>query len=309
MRPRFLLAVLAITLWSCGSAESDTASRADEPTTTTAAPELPDPTAPASVTAVTSVSDYLEVSDTAGRPEVTVSATAPTAADILLIEDVRPGDGDVVQSGDLIEVHYVGLLTDGTQFDASWDRNQTFFVQIGAGNLIPGWDQGVVGMASGGRRALVIPAELGYGSNGAGDVIPADATLTFVVDVLQVVDMTPPEVPSGVDIGAELETIDVTVGDGAIVEAGDVITVNYQGSLLDGTIFDSSWNRGQPFTTAIGVGQVIQGWDLGMVGMAEGGRRILLVPSALAYGSQGAGGSIGPDTPLVFVVDLLRVQG
>ena len=94
-----------------------------------------------------------------------------------------------------------------------------------------------------------------------------------------------------------------------LVKAGDVITVNYQGSLLDGTIFDSSWNRGQPFTTAIGVGQVIQGWDLGMVGMAEGGRRILLVPSALAYGSQGAGGSIGPDTPLVFVVDLLRVQG
>jgi len=177
------------------------------------------------------------------------------------------------------------------------------------GNLIPGWDQGVVGMAVGGRRALVIPSELAYGPSGAGDVIPADATLTFVVDVLQVVDPAPPEIPSDVDIGAELEIVDVTVGDGALVEAGDVITVNYQGSLLDGTIFDSSWNRGQPFTTAIGVGQVIQGWDLGMVGMAEGGRRILLVPSALAYGSQGAGGSIGPDTPLVFVVDLLRVQG
>lgn len=307
MQLRFLSVVMAVALWSCGGTATDSAPETDQATTTSTMANEPTDTQRPGVDAT--VSDYIAVGDSDGRPEITVNPSAASSADALLIDDVRTGDGPAVEVGDLIEVHYVGLLTDGTQFDASWDRGQTFFVQIGVGNLIQGWDQGVVGMAVGGRRALVIPSELAYGPNGAGDVIPADATLTFVVDVLQVVDMTPPEVPSGVDIGAELEIIDVTVGDGAIVEAGDVITVNYQGSLLDGTIFDSSWNRGQPFTTAIGVGQVIQGWDLGMVGMAEGGRRILLVPSALAYGSQGAGGSIGPDTPLVFVVDLLRVQG
>ena len=95
----------------------------------------------------------------------------------------------------------------------------------------------------------------------------------------------------------------------AAVEPGDTVSVHYLGSLVDGTVFDTSWSRGRPFTTQIGVGMVIQGWDQGIIGMREGGRRLLKVPSDLAYGETGAGSSIGPDTPLVFVVDLLRIQG
>ena len=92
------------------------------------------------------------------------------------------------------------------------------------------------------------------------------------------------------------------------VEPGDTITVHYLGTLEDGTIFDASWRRGQPFTTQIGVGRVIPGWDQGMIGMKEGGRRLLHIPSDLAYGKNGSGSIIGPDTPLVFIVDLLRIH-
>jgi len=103
---------------------------------------------------------------------------------------------------------------------------------------------------------------------------------------------------------------DVVSGSGEPVGVGDLIEVKYVGVLLQGGIeFDASWNRGQTFFVPIGVGAVIPGWDQGIVGMREGGRRLLKIPSDLAYGETGSGSSIGPDTPLIFVVDLLRIQG
>ena len=103
---------------------------------------------------------------------------------------------------------------------------------------------------------------------------------------------------------------DVTAGTGEEALVGDLLEVKYVGALLDdGSEFDASWNRGQTFFIHIGVGAVIPGWDQGIVGMREGGRRLLKIPSDLAYGEAGAGGSIGPNTPLLFVVDLLRIQG
>merc|ERR1711935_1331217 len=89
-----------------------------------------------------------------------------------------------VQSGDKIVVHYTGKLTGGTVFDSSVQRNQPFNVQIGVGKVIKGWDQGIVGMCPGEKRQLVIPPELGYGANGAGDAIPGGATLVFEVEMI-----------------------------------------------------------------------------------------------------------------------------
>jgi len=91
-----------------------------------------------------------------------------------------------VQAGDRISVHYHGTLNsfDGTVFDSSYNRNQPFDVQIGVGKVIKGWDQGIVGMCVGEKRRLVIPPELGYGSRGAGDIIPGGATLYFQVEML-----------------------------------------------------------------------------------------------------------------------------
>ena len=104
-----------------------------------------------------------------------------------------------------------------------------------------------------------------------------------------------------------LQMQDLTVGTGTEVKSGDTVTVNYLGTLTNGTKFDSSYDRNQPFTTQIGVGQVIKGWDEGIVGMKVGGKRKLTIPAALGYGSQAAG-SIPPNSTLIFEVELLSVK-
>ena len=102
----------------------------------------------------------------------------------LEIEDQVVGHGEEAVAGHTVEVHYTGWLTDGTRFDSSLDRNQTFRFKLGAGQVIAGWDQGVAGMKIGGTRKLTIPPEMGYGSRGAGGVIPPDATLIFKVELI-----------------------------------------------------------------------------------------------------------------------------
>jgi peptidylprolyl isomerase len=104
-----------------------------------------------------------------------------------------------------------------------------------------------------------------------------------------------------------LQIQDLTVGTGAEVKSGDTVTVNYLGTLTNGTKFDSSYDRNQPFTTQIGVGQVIKGWDEGIVGMKVGGKRKLTIPASLGYGSQDMG-SIPPNSTLIFEVELLGVK-
>lgn len=104
----------------------------------------------------------------------------------LLIEDTEVGNGAEAVAGKRVTVHYRGTLTNGTKFDASYDRNKPFDFNLGAGEVIKGWDQGVAGMKVGGKRKLTIPPELGYGSRGAGGVIPPNATLVFEVELLGV---------------------------------------------------------------------------------------------------------------------------
>ena len=107
------------------------------------------------------------------------------------------------------------------------------------------------------------------------------------------------------DTVTELVIKDITVGSGAKAKAGDAATVHYTGWLMDGTKFDSSVDRGLPFEFAIGAGDVIEGWDKGVVGMKVGGKRTLIIPADMAYGDQGAGGVIPPGATLKFEVELL----
>jgi len=100
--------------------------------------------------------------------------------------DLKVGEGEEAKSGQKVTVHYTGWLTNGTKFDSSLDRKQPFSFQLGAGQVIQGWDQGVAGMKVGGKRKLTIPPELGYGARGAGGVIPPNATLVFEVELLGV---------------------------------------------------------------------------------------------------------------------------
>mgnify|MGYP000662637405 CR=1 FL=1 len=107
-----------------------------------------------------------------------------------------------------------------------------------------------------------------------------------------------------------LEVTDVVEGSGAAATAGRQVVVHYWGlRWSDGGTFDASWTRGEPFTFALGAGRVIAGWEQGVEGMRVGGRRLLVIPPALAYGDRGAGDVIGPGETLVFVVDLLDVAG
>jgi peptidylprolyl isomerase len=106
--------------------------------------------------------------------------------DDLLVEEIIVGAGEEAQVGQTAVVHYVGVgVTSGEEFDSSWNRGEPFTFPLGAGYVIKGWEQGVVGMKVGGRRRLVIPAHLGYGDQGAGGVIAPGETLIFVVDLVE----------------------------------------------------------------------------------------------------------------------------
>ncbi len=119
------------------------------------------------------------------KPDVAVPGGEPPTE--LQIDDLEVGTGPEATRGANVEVHYVGVSwSTGTQFDASWDRRNTFSFRLGGGQVIPGWDQGVAGMRVGGRRRLTIPPALGYGTQGAGGVIKPNETLVFVVDLVGV---------------------------------------------------------------------------------------------------------------------------
>ena len=122
--------------------------------------------------------------------ETPVNATVPTE---LVMTDVKTGTGPAITAGQTAVVHYTGWLYSltakdhkGKKFDSSRDRNDPFSFHVGGGEVIGGWDQGVVGMQAGGQRQLVIPPSLGYGARGAGGVIPPNATLLFDIELLKI---------------------------------------------------------------------------------------------------------------------------
>ena len=119
------------------------------------------------------------------KPDVSIPDADPPAD--LVVDDVVVGDGDEATAGSDVEVHYVGVAwSNGEQFDASWDRGDTFSFRLGAGQVIEGWDTGVQGMRVGGQRRLTLPPHLAYGPRGAGGVIGPNETLVFVVDLVGV---------------------------------------------------------------------------------------------------------------------------
>ncbi len=245
------------------------------------------------------------------QPTETDAADFETTDTGLQYFDIVKGDGATPEAGDSVEVEFAIWLQDGNSYVASSeDQGGSFSFPVGAGQVFPGWEEGVLTMAEGGTRQLIIPSELGLGEQGVSGLVPPNATLIMEMTLVSVV---PAPKQTEVD-PADYETTesglqyyDIVVGDGATPEAGQTVVVHYSGWLEDGTLFDSSVQRGDPFPFPLGQGAVIAGWDEGVATMKVGGVRQLRIPAELAYGDTG-GGPIPPGATLIFDVELLEVQ-
>jgi len=204
--------------------------------------------------------------------------TAGQASSRVKTTDVKVGSGHKATPGDLVTVLYEGSLADGTVFDSNFakDSNTLSFV-LGRGDVIKGWDDGVAGMAKGGERKLVIPPSLGYGDKQHGN-IPANSTLYFTVRCLDIVKVGEENV---------FDKVEVKAGKGAVARKGMTVTVDYVGKLLNGKVFDSTYETKKPVSFTLGAGEALNAIDMGVTGMRVGGERILRLPPALAFGSAG----------------------
>ncbi len=175
-----LAAAVVLGLSACGSDEGDTETGGSAAATPEAT-QTPAPTeTPAAAGGASKISK-----DTDTKPEIPKPAGQPPTA--LVKRDIVKGKGRAAKAGDQVTVQYVGVsFSTGEQFDASWDNGQPFPFNLGAGEVIPGWDQGVPGMKVGGRRELVIPPDLAYGPQGQPPTIAPNETLVFVVDVVDI---------------------------------------------------------------------------------------------------------------------------
>jgi len=227
----------------------------------------------------------------------------------LIVKDLTIGTGREAKIGDTLIVEYVGWVYGekrSNPFDTSGSHEMPFEFVLGKKEAIAGWDQGLVGMKVGGTRKLTIPSNLAYGDKGAlNGRIPPNSALLFEVELLDVSTPLAELPPTNVK---ELKVEDQLIGTGAEAKIGKTLSMHYTGYLEDGTQFDSSRDRGQPIQFILGEGQVIQGWDRGLMGMKVGGMRKLTIPPDLGYGAKGATNYIPPNAALIFEVELLAVN-
>lgn len=246
------------------------------------------------------------------KPTVSIPAELPTE---LVITDLVEGTGEAAAEGDTVLVHYVGVRSaDGTEFDNSFDRGEPFSVTLGRGGVIPGWEQGLVGVKGGGRRQLDIPADLAYGDQPQGDVIQAGDALSFVIDTLVVVPPSDladaPVDPVPTSNGAEaLTTEDVAVGDGPAVVDGSTVFVEivaYRGDTAEE--INTTWGAGGPVSLTVSPDATLPGLYEGLLGMKAGGRRLMTMPPSAAFGD-GGNEELGlpAGTDLVLVVDVVAL--
>ena len=285
--------ILMLLLVACGGAGGD------EPAAEEAASEAPATAVPVEEPAAEETNQQSEGNEEVGELQVTIT---------------EEGDGPQAEPGQMVAVHYTGKLDDGTVFDSSVERGQPIEFILGSGRVIPGWEQGIAQMKVGDKATFVIPPHLAYGPGGRGS-IPPNATLTFDVELVAATELPKaPEAPAEVaeedyvTTDSGLKYFDIVEGDGELPTTGQTVIVHYTGWLEDGLMFDSSIPRNQPAEFAIGVGQVIPGWDEGLLSMPIGTTRQLVIPADLGYGAAGAGGVIPANATLIFEVELLGVR-
>jgi peptidylprolyl isomerase len=255
--------------------------------------------------------DLLTVED-APKPAEVAEKDFTTTDSGLKYYDITLGTGTEAISSTIVTTPYTIWVKGDTANDyiVSSTPDQPVSFKVGGGDTVfPGWEEGVQGMKVGGKRLLVVPPELALGEQGA-NRIPANSTLLMEIeltDVREPVKMSKVDPKDYTTTDSGLQYYDITEGDGAEVKAGDTVTVHYTGWLEDGTQFDSSVDRGEPFTFTLGQGGVIPGWEEGLIGMKVGGKRQLRIPAALAYGESGSG-PIPANATLIFDIEVLEPQ-
>lgn len=235
------------------------------------------------------------------------------------------GTGADLEEGQSLSIHYIAVSgDDGTSLGSTWDTGAPDTLTLGDETILAALNDVLSGQKVGVRVLFAAPGGEETESSAA---FPATVMAIEVADartlptraegeavapaaglpVVTLAENGEPsiEVPAGTAEPTELVVQPLLKGAGTTVEAGQTLTVQYSGWLFDGTPFDSSWTNGSPFSTTIGTGSVIPGWDQGLIGQTVGSQVLLVIPSELGYGEEGSGETIPPNSTLIFVVDIL----
>jgi peptidylprolyl isomerase len=224
---------------------------------------------------------------------------------------VESKSGEKIMAGMRVKVHYSGFFEDGRMFDSSYQRGTPIELVVGKGMVIPGWDESLQLLSVGDKAQVLIPYNLAYGEAGRGP-IPGKSNLVFDMEIVDAVKVEEPK-PFPIDglpvqeTETGLKYIIVEQGTGSKPQVGNLVVVHYSGYLEDGTLFDSSVQRGEPFSFRLGQGSVISGWDQGFVLLNKGSKARLILPSDLAYGSRSMG-PIPANSTLIFDIQLIDIQ-
>ena len=239
------------------------------------------------------------------------------------------GTGREAKTGDLVSIHFKGWMVPkdtASELFSDWSadqtksklslgdskmRNQPIKFILSTGSFIKGTDEGIVGMKTGGTRTMIIPSKLAYGEAGVG-FIPPNTDLKVVIELLEVKDKG---VAKKWDVDSTLfkttasglKYAIISQGEGPAVEAGKVVTVHYSGYLQDGTLFDSSIERDEPIQFVVGQGQVIPGWDEGMLLLKKGDKAKFIIPPQLGYGEMQLE-KIPSNSTLIFDTEIVDVK-
>ncbi len=232
------------------------------------------------------------------KPAESELETKKPALTKLVVEDVVVGTGAVAQKGDFMVMDYKGTLANGKVFDESKKRNEPFTFTLGNGQVIKGWDEGLVGMKVGGKRKLSIPPSMAYGDKDQGD-IPPNSDLYFDVTLI---DIVKPEDQDTILQYADAEK----PGTGPAIKNGDTVTLKYVGKSLGGRVFDTSESHGnKPFTFVVGKGDINLAIEKAVVGMKLHGKRSIRIPTSFTMTMLGE--NTPRNQPLKFDLEVVKV--
>jgi FKBP-type peptidyl-prolyl cis-trans isomerase len=270
----------------------------------------------------------------------------PSATGVYYVEE-KAGAGRQIQKGDFIKMDFTVMTIGENKVFSTLDRKEPISFEFGQPFDTKGLDEGIGQMKKGSKAKIVVPSSMGFGEKGrkgmnGNEIIAPYSPVIYEVEILDIqtkaqhekevkdkesqakAEASSAEAKEPILIQKYMKEKSLTAkptasgmyyiervkGKGIKATAGKKVSVHYTGRLLDGTVFDSSLDRKpvKPFDFTLGAGQVIQGWDEGIAMMNEGGKAILIIPSKLGYGSSGSGGVIKPFSPLVFDVELVKVN-